>query len=184
MLACDLFPKAQISEMVASMETMAGRLLAGVVLAVALGGVAPAAGDQSPILRSATVRDHGVVLAVAVGDVRPVQLTVATSRAVDGDGALRRDVRLREAIQLAPSAIGVVRWQSRKKLSRGIYFVQVIGGRLRRRDGLSTSLPADLSRALVERATGRRHGIGLTDSRAPRERGRQRRRPRCVRAFR
>ena len=126
MLACDLFPKAQISEMVASMETMAGRLLAGVVLAVALGGVAPAAGDQSPILRSATVRDHGVVLAVAVGDVRPVQLTVATSRAVDGDGALRRDVRLREAIQLAPSAIGVVRWQSRKKLSRGIYFVQVM----------------------------------------------------------
>jgi hypothetical protein len=106
---------------------MARRWLAGVVVAVALGGVAQAAGDQLPILRSATVLDRRVVLEVAVSDLRPEQLTVATSRAVDAGGALiRRDVRLREAIELAQPAIGVVRWQSRTKLVPGIYFVQVM----------------------------------------------------------
>lgn len=108
---------------------MARRLLAGVgvVVAVALGSVAPAVGAQSPLLRSATALDRHVVVRVAVGDLRPVQLTVATSRAVDADGALlRRNIRLRESIQLPPSATGVVRWQSRKRLAPGTYFVQVM----------------------------------------------------------
>jgi hypothetical protein len=105
---------------------MAGKLLAAVVVAVALGGVAPATGDQLPILRSAAILDHRVVLEVSVSDLRPVQLTIATRRAVDADGALlRKNVRLREAIQLAPLATGVVRWQSRTRLVPGVYFVQV-----------------------------------------------------------
>jgi hypothetical protein len=101
-------------------------MLAGVVLAATLGGVGAAAGGP-PILRSATVVDRRVVVEVSVSDVRPVQLTVATRRAVDGHGALiRKYVRLREAIQLPPSANGVGRWQSRKALVPGIYFVQVM----------------------------------------------------------
>jgi hypothetical protein len=126
---------------------MARKLLAGVVVAVALGGVAPAAGDQSPILRSATVLDRRVVLVVAVGDLRPVQLTVATKRAVDSDGAfIRRNVRLRETIQVGPIATGVVRWQSRTKLLPGIYFVQVMAVET----GGVTDCPPKLQRTCLE----------------------------------
>jgi hypothetical protein len=106
---------------------MARLVLAGVVAAVALGGVAQAAGKELPILRSATVHARHVVVQVAVGDVRPVQLTVATRSAVDESGALvATNVRLRETIQLIPPvSAGVVRWQSRSKLAPGAYFVQV-----------------------------------------------------------
>jgi hypothetical protein len=106
---------------------MARRLLAGVVVGVALGGVAMAAVDQLPILRSATVVDRHVVVQVAVGDMRLSQLTVATRRSVDAYGALQsRYVRLRETIQLAPSASGVVSWQTQRTLAPGTYFVQVV----------------------------------------------------------
>jgi hypothetical protein len=107
---------------------MARMLLAGAVVAVALGGVASATGKELPILRSATVQGHHVVVQVAVGDVRPVQLTVATGRAVDGGGALiPKNVRVRETIQLVPPVTnGVVSWQSRTTLTPGTYFVQVV----------------------------------------------------------
>ena len=103
-------------------------LLAGVVVAVALGVVAQAMGKELPILRSATVHARHVVVQVAVGDVRPVQLMVATRRTVDNNGALvTNNVRLRETIQLTPPAsTGVVRWQSRSTLAPGTYFVQVV----------------------------------------------------------
>ncbi|SRR5581483_1874059 len=105
---------------------MAGRLLAAVVVSAVLGGVGPAAGGPLPILRSATVVDGRVVLEVSVSDLRPAQLTVATRRAVDPRGALdRRYVRLQESIQLPSSAYGVTRWQSRRTLAPGVYFVQV-----------------------------------------------------------
>ena len=102
-------------------------LLAGVVVAVALGGVATATGKELPILRSATGDARHVVLQVAVGDVQPVQLTVATRRAVDASGALvAQNVRVREAIRLTPQAsTGVVHWRSRTTLAPGTYFVQV-----------------------------------------------------------
>ncbi len=103
-------------------------LLAGVVLAVALGGVRQATGNELPILRSATIHARHVVLLVAIGDVRPVQLTVATRRAVDQSGVLvAKNVRLRETIQLnPPTTTGVARWQSRTTLAPGTYFVQVM----------------------------------------------------------
>ena len=107
---------------------MARKLLAGVVVLATLGVVAGAAADQLPILRSATVVNRHVAIQVAVGDVRPMQLTVATKRAFDANGALTaKYVRLRETIQLAPSANGVVAWQSHKALAPGTYFVQVVG---------------------------------------------------------
>ncbi len=102
-------------------------LLAGVVIAVALGSVAQATGKELPILRSANVHARHVVLEVAVGDVRPVQLSVANHRDVDANGALvAKNVRRRETIQLTPTTTGVVRWQSRTTLAPGTYFVQVM----------------------------------------------------------
>jgi len=67
------------------------------------------------------------MLVLSVGDLRPVELTVAKRPAVDANGALlAKNVRLRETIQLAPLASGVVLWLSRKALRRGTYFVQVM----------------------------------------------------------
>jgi hypothetical protein len=105
---------------------MARKLLAGLVVVAALGVAGPAAGDQLPILRSASALHRHPVVRVDVGDLRPVELVVATSRAVDQNGALLAvDVRLRETIRLAADAAGVVRYQSRKLLRPGVYFVQV-----------------------------------------------------------
>jgi hypothetical protein len=105
---------------------MARTLLAGVVVAAALGAVGPAAADQLPILRSAKVVHRHLVLVVSVSDVRPVELTVAIRRTVNAHGALlRKNVRLQETIQLPASESGVVSWQSAKALRSGTYFVQV-----------------------------------------------------------
>jgi hypothetical protein len=105
---------------------MARKWLAGVVVAVALGTVGPAAADQLPILRSAKVVHRHLVLKISVVDVRPTELAVAKRRGVNADGALlRKNVRLRETIQLPGSASGVVRWRSPKALRPGTYFVQV-----------------------------------------------------------
>ncbi len=105
---------------------MARGLLAGVVIAAALGVVGPAAGGQLPILRSARVVHRHVVVEISVGDVRPVELTVAKRSAVDIEGALLpKNVRLQETITLPASSGGVVRWQSPKELRAGVYFVQV-----------------------------------------------------------
>jgi hypothetical protein len=128
---------------------MARRVLAGVVAAVALAGVATASADQLPILRSATVVDRHVVVQVATGDMRLAQLTVATRRAVDGFGALLpRFVRLQETIQLAPSATGVVRWQTQRALAPGTYFVQVVA--YENAEGGITDCPPKLMRTCLE----------------------------------
>lgn len=106
---------------------MARKLLAGAVIAAALGAVGPAAADQLPILRSAKVVHRHVVITISVADLRPVELTVANRRAVDADGALlRQNVRLQETIRLPPVESGVVGWQSPKALRLGTYFVQVL----------------------------------------------------------
>lgn len=106
---------------------MARTLLAGVVVAAALGAVGPAGAGQLPILRSASVVDRHVVVTVSVGDLRPTELMVATRAAVNADGALlAKDVRLRETIQLPPTTSAVARWQSPKTLASGVYFVQVM----------------------------------------------------------
>jgi hypothetical protein len=106
---------------------MARRLLAGVVAAAALAAVGSAAADQLPFLRSAQAVRHHVVLKLSVGDVRPTELTVAKRRAVNWEGALlQQNIRLREAIQLAATATGVVRWRSHSRLRAGTYFVQVV----------------------------------------------------------
>jgi hypothetical protein len=105
---------------------MVRRVLAGVVVATAFGAVGPATAGELPILRSAKVVNRFVVLELSVGDVRPVRFTAATRRRVGPEGALlRKNVRLREPIQLPPSASAVVRWRSRKALRPGVYFVQV-----------------------------------------------------------
>jgi hypothetical protein len=105
---------------------MARKLLAGVVIAAALGVVGPAAAGQLSILRSAKAVDRHVVIAVSVADLRPVAFTVAKRRAVDAHGALlRQNVRLQETIRLPSSGSGVVTWQSPKALRPGAYFVQV-----------------------------------------------------------
>lgn len=105
---------------------MARSLLAGVVVAAALGAVGLAAADQLPIIRSVTVAHRHVVLEFSVRDLRPVEFTVAERRGVDANGALlRKNVRLRETIELPSSTNAVVRWQSPKALNPGIYFVQV-----------------------------------------------------------
>lgn len=105
---------------------MARTLLAGLVIATALGAVGLAVADQLPILRSVTVVHRDVILELSVGGVRPVEFTAATRRAVGPNGALlRKNVRLRETIQLGSSASTVVRWQSPKALRPGVYFVQV-----------------------------------------------------------
>jgi hypothetical protein len=105
---------------------MARGVLAGVVIAAALGVVGRAGAGQLPILRAARVVHHHVVLEISVGDVRPVELTVAKRRAVDVHGALlQKNVRLQETIRLPASASGVVRWQSPEALRAGVYFVQV-----------------------------------------------------------
>lgn len=103
-------------------------MLAGVVVAVALGCVASATAKDLPILRSATVQSRHVVVHIEISDARPVQLMVANRSAVGVDGALTaKNVRVRETIRLAPpAAMGVVRWQSRTKLAPGTYFVQVM----------------------------------------------------------
>lgn len=104
---------------------MARSLLAGVVVAAALGAVGSAAG-QLPLLRGASVVHRHVVLKLSVGDLRPIELAVATKRTVDADGALlSQDVRLREPIRLLASAYGVVRWRSQTLIRPGTYFVQV-----------------------------------------------------------
>lgn len=106
---------------------MARKLLAGMVIAAALGAVGTAAARQLPILRSANAVHRHLVLGISVGDTRPTELVVAKRRAVDVFGALlQKNVRLREAIRLAPSASGVVRWQSPVALRPGVYFVQVM----------------------------------------------------------
>lgn len=105
---------------------MARKLLAGVVVVAALGAVTPAAADQLPLLRAAKAAQRHLVLQLSVGDARPVELVVATRRAVDADGALlQKNVRLREVIKLPSAASGIVRWESSAKLRPGIYFVQV-----------------------------------------------------------
>jgi hypothetical protein len=92
---------------------MARTLLAGVVLAAALGGVGPASADQVQILRSAKVVHRHPVLKIAVAGVRPLALLVARRGAVDGDGALlEKNIRLDETIELPSSPSGVVRWRS------------------------------------------------------------------------
>jgi len=106
---------------------MARGVLAVVAIAAALGVVSSAAGDQLPILRSATVSNRHVVLRLSVGDLRPVELLIAKRRAVDSNGALRpRNVRLRETIQLTSATGGVVLWRSPAALRPGTYFVQVM----------------------------------------------------------
>jgi hypothetical protein len=53
-------------------------------------------------------------------------MLVAKRRAVNVDGAvLPKNVRLQETIQLPAPETGLVRWQSRKTLRPGTYFVQV-----------------------------------------------------------
>jgi hypothetical protein len=104
---------------------MARRLLAGLIVAAALGAVAPAAADQLPFLRSARVAHRHLVLRISVNDVRPLTLAVAKRRAVNANGALlRKNVRLRETIHVSASS-GVVRWRSHKTLRPGRWFVQV-----------------------------------------------------------
>jgi hypothetical protein len=105
---------------------MARTLLAGVLVAAALGAVGPATAGQPPIVRSVSVVHRHVVLELSVGDLRPTELIVARRRAIDADGALvQNSILLRQAIQLPPSATGVVRWRSRKGLRPGAYFIQV-----------------------------------------------------------
>lgn len=105
---------------------MGRRLLAGVVIALGLGTVGAAAAGQLPIVRSVRVVHRHVALELTVGNARPVQFMAAKRRAVDAEGALRRqNVRLQETIQLPASASGAVRWQSPKALRPGTYYVQV-----------------------------------------------------------
>jgi hypothetical protein len=105
---------------------MARKLLAGVVLVVALGAVGAAAAGQQPMLRSAKAVHRHVVIKLSVTDVRPVEFTVAKRRAVDANGALlRQNVRLQETIDVSPSVNGVVSWRSPKALRPGTFFVQV-----------------------------------------------------------
>lgn len=105
---------------------MARRLLAGVVIAAALGAAGTAAAGQMPLLRSATTVQRHLVLELWARDLRPIELTVSRRREVAADGAFpAQDVRLRERIQLPPTAAGLVRWQSAKTLRPGIWFVQV-----------------------------------------------------------
>jgi len=80
-----------------------------------------------PILRSAVAANRHVVVRIEVSDVRPVAFVAAASSAEGPGGALlSRNVRLSEAIKLPPSAAGVVRWETRRRLSPGTYFVQVM----------------------------------------------------------
>jgi hypothetical protein len=105
---------------------MARKLLAGAVVAAALGAVGPATAGQASLLRSATAVHRHVVVRITVSDLRPVELTVAGRPAVDADGALlQKNVRLQETIQIPASETGPVRWQSQKTLRPGTYFVQV-----------------------------------------------------------
>lgn len=107
---------------------MAKRLLAGILIASALGAVGTAAAAQPPIIRSVRIVHRHVALELTVGKVRPVEFAAAKRRALDAEGALLpRNVRLQETIQLPASATGVVRWQSPKALTPGTYFVQVKG---------------------------------------------------------
>jgi hypothetical protein len=105
---------------------MARWLLACVLASLVSGGGASAA-DQLPLLRSVQVVHGHVVVLVEVSDVRPVELFAATRRAeASSGGLLSANIRLRETIRLAASATGVVRWQSRKRLLPGTYYVQVL----------------------------------------------------------
>jgi hypothetical protein len=106
---------------------MARTLLAAVVVAVAAGGVAQAAGAKTPILLSASAVNRHVVVKVSVGDLRPVELSVAKQRVVTTDGAfVQKNVRLQEAIHLPAPTNGVARWTSSGTLRPGTYFVQVM----------------------------------------------------------
>jgi hypothetical protein len=109
---------------------MARKLLAGVAIAAALGGVLGGVGrasaDQVPILRSAKVVHRHPVLKIAVGDVRPLALLVARRGAVDSNGALlEKNIRLEETIHVPASPSGVVRWRSPEALRHGTWFLQV-----------------------------------------------------------
>jgi len=106
---------------------MARTLLAGVVVAAALGLIGPAAAGRLDVLRSAAVAHRHVVLQLSVYELRPVEFLAARRRAVDVDGAfVQKNVRLRETIRLAPTARGVVLWTSPTALRPGVYFVQVM----------------------------------------------------------
>ena len=74
---------------------MARTLLAGVIVAVALAGVAPATGKELPFLRSASVDARHVVLR-AQSDLRPVNSTVAELRRAARGGLL--EIMRRETI--------------------------------------------------------------------------------------
>jgi hypothetical protein len=120
---------------------MARGVLAGVVVAAALGAVGPAAGGRLPIVRSATVVDRHVVLGLSAGHLRPVELSVAKRRAVGASGALlRKNVRRRETIQLPASAGSIRPLAEPEGTPRGRLVRPGDGGRDGRRDGLSTVL--------------------------------------------
>jgi hypothetical protein len=105
---------------------MAKRLLAGIVIASALGAAGVAAAGQPPIVRSVRIVHRHVALELTIGTARPVEFMAAKRRAVDAEGALLPgNVRLQETIQLPASASGIVRWESPRALRPGTYFVQV-----------------------------------------------------------
>ena len=101
-------------------------LIGALVAAALVSGSSAATGG--PVLRSATPLDGHVVVTVAVADLAPGRVEVATSPRTEPSGRFPADsVKLRETITTHPGTTGVVRWETRKVVTPGTYYVAVSG---------------------------------------------------------
>jgi len=102
-------------------------LIGALVVAFSLVSGSSAA-TGGPVLRSAAPLKGHVVVTVAVAELVPGRVEVATSPRTDPFGAFPPgSVKLREIITARPGTTDVVRWQTRRALPHGTYYVAVSG---------------------------------------------------------
>jgi hypothetical protein len=113
-------------------------LIVAVAVAVSL-VCGSSAASGGPVLRFAAPLGGHVVVTVAVAELAPGRVEVATSARTEPSGGFRAGtVKIRETITVQPSAAGIVRWQTRKALPRGTYYVAVSGFRT---GGVTSCMP-------------------------------------------
>jgi hypothetical protein len=102
------------------------RFLLAAVVALAVLASASATGPPA-LLRAARAVDGHVAVTMTVGeDFLPGSVAVSTSPRTTASGAFPGSaVRLRETIVATPGVGRVLRYETRKRLDRGTYFVEV-----------------------------------------------------------
>lgn len=102
-------------------------LIGVVVVAVSLVSGSSAA-SGGPVLRYVAPSRGHVDVMVAVAELAPGRIEVGASARTEPSGGFPAGtVKIRETITAQPDAGGIVRWRTRKVLSRGTYYVTVSG---------------------------------------------------------